>query len=139
MPKYVGEGVESRRLPGDPGGPCPRLSCLFRQFCVNALRTRHVRNTSLIFRCYVIWGCHDITCDITASHMHWSHDLLLEKVGQCLIQGSFWLCLGSLGSWFALVTHIRLVSNACRSRRIQRVSGLEPTSFKHNYCVSLGQ
>ena len=31
----------------------------------------------LVFRCYIIWGHRDVMCDVTALHVHWSHDLLL--------------------------------------------------------------
>ena len=31
----------------------------------------------LVFRCYIVNECHDITYDVTAPHVHWSHDLLL--------------------------------------------------------------
>ena len=90
----------------------------------------------LIFGHYVIRGCCDVICDIMAPHVHWSCDLLLYKVCRC----------PALGSWplvhpfvrFAFITCVWLVSNVCRSQCVLHISRLEPTSFKHNYCISLG-
>ena len=42
-------------------------------------RFRHAASEArhLIFGRYIIDECRDIICDVTAPHVHWSHDLLL--------------------------------------------------------------
>ena len=46
-------------------------------FLGNFVLTHRVQSTSSYFwMLHRLW-CHDIMCDITALHVHWSHDLLL--------------------------------------------------------------
>ena len=58
-----------------------RSSPVLWPFLGNFLWARLGRTMSkahhLVFRRYVINGCSDIKCDVTAPHMHQSHDLLL--------------------------------------------------------------
>ena len=89
--------------PGGPGGPRLRFHGLFRQFRVNVLWTRCVRSVSLVLGCYVIYGT--VTSCVMSRH------------GTGSGQSGLFLLLLALSSYlrFALVSHIWLVSNVCRS------------------------
>ena len=80
-PKYTGEGVALHGTPGALGVLLPWCSCLctaiLGNFVMSVLWTQHIQSTSSYCQCYIIKGCCDIICDVTALHMHWSCDLLL--------------------------------------------------------------
>ena len=53
--------------------------------------------------------------------------------------GGSCLFVRSSGLTLSPETHMWLVPNVCRSRCVYCTSGLEPTSFNSNYCISFGQ
>ena len=66
------------RTTRQPGWTIPEVLQLFSgNFVITCSGRTASKAHHLIFRCYIIDECHNIICDVTAPHMHWSCDLLL--------------------------------------------------------------
>ena len=80
-PKYVGDGVALHGTPSTLGVLLLHYSCLLMAILGNFREVPFGHGGSevhhLICQCYIIKQHCDIMCDITALHMHWSHDHLL--------------------------------------------------------------
>ena len=113
--------------------PAQGLQPFLGNFMLMHFRCTTSEARHLIFGCYVVDECRDVMCDTCTGHVTFCYKRSTDASFEAL------LTLVSPFVRFASITHVRLVSNACRSQHIWRISRLESISFKHNHCVSFGQ